>query len=66
MPMRSQAQRSYLHIHEPAVAEEFERKTPKGKKLPYKVKHKKKSFRRMSDLVKSEFRRFDPDKAGIR
>lgn len=41
MPMVSQAQRAYLHIHEPEVAKEFEAATPKGKKLPYKVKGKK-------------------------
>lgn len=34
MPMKSQAQRAYLHIHHPKVAAEFEAKTPKGKKLP--------------------------------
>jgi hypothetical protein len=36
--MKSQAQRSYLHIHEPEVAEKFERETPKGTKLPAHVK----------------------------
>jgi len=41
MPMRSQAQRAYLHIHEPKVAERFERETPKGKKLPKRVKNRK-------------------------
>lgn len=39
MPMQSQAQRAYLHIHHPKLAEKFEAETPKGKKLP---KHKKK------------------------
>lgn len=37
MPMVSQAQRAYLHIHHPAVAAEFERHTPKGAKLPHKL-----------------------------
>lgn len=37
-PMVSEAQRAYLHIHHPDIAEEFESKTPKNKKLPYKVK----------------------------
>ena len=32
--MKSKAQRAYLHIHEPDVADEFEKSTPKGKKLP--------------------------------
>lgn len=34
--MKSQAQRRYLHAKKPKLAEEFERKTPKGKKLPKK------------------------------
>lgn len=38
--MKSQAQRAYLHIHEPEVAKKFEAETPKGKKLPYKKKIK--------------------------
>lgn len=38
MPMKSQAQRAYLHIHEPDVADEFEKATPKGKKLPKHVR----------------------------
>jgi hypothetical protein len=42
MPMKSQAQRGYLWANHPEVAKEFESKTPKGKKLPKKVKKKKK------------------------
>jgi len=38
MPMRSQSQRAYLHANKPKLAKEFEAKTPKGKKLPKKVK----------------------------
>ena len=38
MPMKSQKQRAYLWIHEPEVAKKFEKETPKGKKLPEKVK----------------------------
>jgi hypothetical protein len=41
MPMKSQAQRAYLHIHHPEVAKEFEKATPKGKELPKKVSTKK-------------------------
>lgn len=37
MPMRSQAQRAYLHIHHPEIAAEFEAATPKGAKLPEHV-----------------------------
>lgn len=38
MPMKSKAQRKYLHANKPELAKEFESKTPKGKKLPKKVK----------------------------
>lgn len=40
MPFKSQAQRAYLYINEPQVAKEFAAHTPKGKKLPKKVKKK--------------------------
>lgn len=38
MPFKSQAQRAYLYAKKPSVAREFAAKTPKGKKLPEKVK----------------------------
>ena len=34
MPFVSQAQRRFMHAKHPAIAKEFEKKTPKGKKLP--------------------------------
>lgn len=34
MPMKSQKQRSFLWAKKPKIAQEFEDKTPKGKKLP--------------------------------
>lgn len=42
MPMKSQAQRKFLHAKHPKIAEKFEAETPKGKKLPKKVKKPKK------------------------
>jgi hypothetical protein len=42
MPMKSQAQRSFLWAKHPEVAREFESKTPKGKKLPQHIKTPKK------------------------
>jgi hypothetical protein len=39
--MKSKKQRAYLHANKPKIAKEFESKTPKGKKLPEKVKKKK-------------------------
>lgn len=39
-PFKSQAQRRYLYATHPEVAKEFESKTPKGKRLPKKVKKK--------------------------
>jgi hypothetical protein len=41
MPMKSKKQRAYLWKNKPDVAKEFESKTPKGKKLPTRVKKKK-------------------------
>lgn len=38
MPFKSQAQRGYLYANDPAVAKKFEKDTPKGKKLPKRVK----------------------------
>ena len=37
MPMKSKAQRAYLHAREPAVAKKFEAETPQGAKLPPRV-----------------------------
>jgi hypothetical protein len=36
MPMVSQAQRRWMHAKYPKMAMEFEKHTPKGKKLPKK------------------------------
>jgi hypothetical protein len=41
MPFKSKAQRSYLYIHHPNVAKEFEKQTKKGNKLPEHIKRKK-------------------------
>lgn len=38
MPFKSVAQRAYLYSNKPEIAKEFAAKTPKGKKLPKKVK----------------------------
>lgn len=46
MPFKSQAQKKYLYAKEPAVAKEFEAKTPKGKALPPKVTPKKQPQKR--------------------
>lgn len=40
MPMRSQAQRRYLHAKHPKIAEKFEKETPPKAKLPEKVRRK--------------------------
>lgn len=39
MPMRSQAQRAFLHINKPDIAKKFEAHTPPGAKLPKRVRH---------------------------
>lgn len=42
MPMKSKAQRAFLHANKPGLAKEFESKTKKGAKLPEKVGQRKK------------------------
>lgn len=42
MPMKSKNQRGYLWANNPEVAKKFEEETPKGAKLPKKVKKKAK------------------------
>ena len=41
MSMKSQSQRKMLWATNPKVAEKLEKETPKGKKLPKKVKKEK-------------------------
>jgi len=40
MPFKSKKQRAWMYANKPEMAKEFEAKTPKGKKLPKKVKKK--------------------------
>lgn len=42
MPFKSQSQRKFLYAEHPDIAERWEKETPKGKKLPDKVKAPKK------------------------
>jgi hypothetical protein len=42
MPIKSKVQRKYLWATNPKLAKKFEEETPKGKKLPKKVKKSKK------------------------
>ena len=37
MPFKSQAQRSFMYTQHPKMAKEFEKHTPKNKKLPQHV-----------------------------
>ena len=41
MPFKSKAQMRYLYANNPKVAEEFQKHTPEGKKLPNHVPPKK-------------------------
>ena len=41
MPFKSQAQRAWMYAHDPQMAKKWEAHTPKGKKLPEKVKKRK-------------------------
>lgn len=40
-PFESEAQRRFMHTVSPSLAKEFEKKTPKGKKLPQNKKPSK-------------------------
>ncbi|HDD44833.1 MAG TPA: hypothetical protein ENG63_08260 [Candidatus Desulfofervidus auxilii] len=46
MPFVSQAQRRFMYAVHPKLAREFEKKTPKGKKLPEYVDNRKKKNRK--------------------
>jgi len=50
MPFKSKAQRRWMHANEPKMANRWEDHTPKGKKLPERVK-KKKSKTESFDVV---------------
>jgi hypothetical protein len=41
MPFKSQSQRKWMFANEPQMAKQWAEHTPKGKKLPEKVKKKK-------------------------
>lgn len=45
MPFKSRAQAAYLKANKPEIYKEFRKETPKGTKLPKKVKKKRKSPR---------------------
>lgn len=38
MPFKSEAQRKFMYANDPKMAAKWEKKTPKGKALPKKVK----------------------------
>lgn len=40
MPYKSQAQRGWMHANLPKLAASWDKKTPKGKKLPKRVRPK--------------------------
>lgn len=42
MPFKSQKQRKWMYSNDPEMAKRWEAETPKGKKLPEKVKGPKK------------------------
>jgi len=41
MPFKSQAQREFMYSQKPAMAKRWEKETPKGMKLPARVKREK-------------------------
>lgn len=41
MPFKSQAQRKWMFVNQPEMAKRWAKETPKGKKLPKKLKKNK-------------------------
>jgi hypothetical protein len=41
MPFKSRAQRAWMYANHPAMANRWEAHTPKGKKLPKRVRRKR-------------------------
>lgn len=41
MPFKSESQKKWMYANKPKMAKEWQKETPKGKKLPNKVKRKK-------------------------
>jgi len=41
MPFKSEAQRRFMYARHPKIAKKWEKHTPKGKKLPKKIKKEK-------------------------
>ncbi len=42
MPYKSEAQRAFMHAVNPKIAKEWDKKSPKGVRLPKKVKSARK------------------------
>jgi hypothetical protein len=42
MPFKSSVQKKWMYSNKPQMAKEWDKHTPKGKKLPKKVKREKK------------------------
>ena len=53
MPFKSEAQRGFMYTQHPKMAKEFEKHTPKGKKLPNKMpaSHMKMSKKDHEDMM---------------
>ena len=52
MPFKSESQRRMMYARYPKLAEEFEKETPKGKKLPARIKPKKRPARKKRAAMK--------------
>ena len=49
MPFKSQAQRAFMYANHPKLAKEFEKATPKDKKLPSHVNNSKHKGKNLTD-----------------
>ena len=55
MPFKSEAQRKWMHANKPKMADRWEKHTPKGKKLPKKVKKTESIITRINAVLEGEF-----------
>jgi hypothetical protein len=57
MPFSSEAQRAFMYANKPGLAQEFQSKTPKGKKLPYKAAKKKTKSDHQMEAMKKKLKK---------
>lgn len=62
MPFKSEAQRRWMYANKPEMAKKWEKHTPKGKKLPEKVKGGADESQHTCKYCKQKMKRFGPER----